>query len=101
MITISDFIQEKLIINKNSKVKKLSLKEKIQEITNLAKEKGLKVVFRNKKNNMGDFCFFIYDKRKQNRYLIGYDGDWDADINSNTSFNGCYNATLKYIEQYN
>ena len=100
MITISNFIQEKLIINKHSKVKELSVKEKIQEVTNLAKEKGLKVVFRNKKMNTGDFCFFIYDKRKKSSYLVGYDGDWDAKEDSNTSFESCYQDTLKFIEDY-
>lgn len=109
MVDIFDFIQEKLyhkqideklVFNKHTKEKQ-SISEKIQNLINLGKEKGLDIVFRNRKTNTGDFCFFVYDKRKQNRYLIGYDGDWDTDINSNTSFDSCYNATLKYIEQYN
>jgi hypothetical protein len=45
----------------------------------------------------GDFCFFIYDKSKQTRYLVGYDGDWDKD---NETFKKCANQTLKYIENY-
>ena len=75
-------------------------KEKVKEVIDLGKEKGLKIVFRDRTMNSGDFCFFIYDKKKQDRYLVGYDGDWDTNDNDATSFNSCLNATKKYIETY-
>ena len=46
------------------------------------------------------FTFFIYDKKKQNRYLVGYDGDWDAKDDENISFKSCLEATYEYIENY-
>jgi hypothetical protein len=76
-------------------------KDKVNEVINLGKEKGLKVVFRDRPMNTGDFCFFIYDKKKQDRYLVGYDGNWKA---SNTpgdyDFDYCLGQTKKFINNY-
>lgn len=100
MKNIFNFIQEKLIINKNSKAKEITIQDKIHKAVQLGYKKGLQIIFRNRKTNAGDFCFFIYDKRKKSSYLVGYDGDWNAKEDSNTSFDNCYQATLDYIEQY-
>ena len=97
-------IKEKLILNKtikhiNSiKISKDNYKEVVNYIKSKAIDKGLKVVFRNKKLDSGDFCFFIYNKKKQDRYLVGYDGYWDE--NSIVSFEHCAEQTIKYIEDY-
>ena len=72
-------------------------KEKVKKVIELGKEKGLKIVFRDRPMNTGDFCFFIYDKKKQDRYLVGYDGDWNSD---HYSFDYCLSKTTKYIEEY-
>ena len=72
-------------------------------MTNIIKAsdyKTLKIVFRDRTTNSGDFTFFIYDKKKQNRYLVGYDGDWDTKDDENTSFKSCLEATYEYIENY-
>lgn len=53
--------------------------------------------------NTGDFCFFIYDKKKQDRYLVGYDGDWDGEgvvDGQKLTFDYCLGETKKYIEDY-
>ena len=101
MKQLNNFIQEKLKLDKDYKEPEKTYKEEVQEVTNLAKEKGLTIVFRDRTTNTGDFCFFIYDKKKQKRYLVGYDGNWKA---SNTTgdydFEHCLNQTIKYIENY-
>lgn len=101
---INDFIIEKFKINKDTQISKIDYKKDwkdlVKETQDLAKEKGLEVKFRNRKMNTGDFCFFIYDKRKQQRYLVGYDGDWDVKDDDTLSFKSCYEKTLKYIKEY-
>jgi hypothetical protein len=108
MKSLHEFINEKLNINKDSKVKELNLfdyktnQEAIKILKDQAKEHGLEIKFHQHPNgNTGDFTFFIYDKSKQSRYLVGYDGTWDAKEDSNTSFKGCFKDTLKYIQNYN
>ena len=76
-------------------------KDKVNEVINLGKEKGLKVVFRDRPMNTGDFCFFIYDKKKQDRYLVGYDGDWNGKgIPGSQTFDYCLGQTKKFINNY-
>lgn len=75
-------------------------KDKVKEVIDAGKEKNLKVVFRDKTMNSGDFCFFIYDKKKQERYLVGYDGDWSAKESDPTNFYNCVQSSLKYIKEY-
>lgn len=96
MIQISEYLIGKGV--KNIKYTP-SVKEKIKDAKEKAKEKGLELVFRDKKTDAGDFCFFIYDKKKQNRYLVGFDGYWDEKWE--ITFDKCLNDTLKYIEDYN
>lgn len=93
MKDIKDFILESQ--------KPSDYKNKVKEVINLGKEKGLKVVFRDRPMNTGDFCFFIYDKKKQDRYLVGYDGDWNGyGIPGSQTFEYCLNQTIKYIKEY-
>ena len=92
MKTINDFINESL--------KPKDYKEKAKEVIDAGKSKNLKVVFRDRTMNSGDFCFFIYDKKKQDRYLVGYDGNWSAKEDQPTNFYNCVKSSLKYINEY-
>ena len=100
MKTLNNFINEKLTINSKSKISAnldfSDYRSVVSYCQDLAQKKGLKIVFRNRKTNQGDFCFFIYDKNKQKNYLVGYDGDW----NGNISFQHCAEQTIKYIQDY-
>lgn len=71
-------------------------KEKVDIVTIDAEEKGLKLIFRNRNTNTGDFTFFIYDKDVKKSYLVGFDGYW----NSDPSFDKCLEMTKKFIENY-
>ena len=75
-----------------------SIKNKIDNLKNLAKEHNLKVVFRNKTTNAGDFTFFVY-KAEGGKYIVGFDGYWKT-WDKNLSFNKCYNYTVNFIENY-
>ncbi len=100
MKQLNNYIQEKLHIGQYKPTGDIMEKDPnfiVNYCKDKAKEKGLEVKFRNRKMPQGDFCFFIYDKSKQTRYLVGYDGDWDKD---NEDFKKCANQTLKYIENY-
>lgn len=76
----------------------------IKNLSEFAKEHGLKLVFRNKETNTGDFCLFIYKQpsmmKFRNRYLVGFDGYWDVPADSNVSFDNCWEAAHKYISNY-
>lgn len=103
MKQLNNYIHEKLHIGQYKKTSELLSKDPdvlVKYCQDQAKDKGLIVKFRNRKMNTGDFCFFIYDKQKQSRYLVGYDGDWDAKEGTPTNFMNCVNSTLKYIENY-
>ena len=97
---ITKFISEKLRINKDldvsDKIDEKDFEAWVYTAKGAASEKGLEVKFRNKETSAGDFCFFIYDKSKQNRYLVGYDGYWGFE----NSFQRCYEATMEFIENY-
>ena len=97
---IAQYVTEKLKINKDLKeidtIDEKDFQTYVNDCKKAAAEKGLTVTFRNKKALSGDFTFFIYDKSKQNRYLIGYDGSWGFE----NSFKRCYEDTLAYIESY-
>ena len=95
MKDIKRFILEASNIGKPS-----DYKTQVKDVINAGKEKNLKIVFRDRTTNSGDFAFFIYDKKKQDRYLVGYDGDWRAKDDENTSFKSCIEATYEYIENY-
>ena len=46
-------------------------------------------------------CFFIYKAGlAKSRYLVGYDGSWNAPTNSNISFDRCWDAAHKFISNY-
>ena len=82
-------------MNKNSQY----VKNSIENLRAYAKLHGLKLVFRNTATNAGDFCFFIY-KMTGGRYLIGYDGSWDADPRDTISFDRCWDSAHKFISNY-
>jgi len=100
MQSIKEFINEKLKISKkpqyNFDYNKPS--ECISELVEIAAKKGLTIKFRKHKTDQGDFCIFIYDKSKQSRYLIGYDGYWTK--YPEYSFEKCFNMALDYINKY-
>jgi hypothetical protein len=83
-------------MNKNS----IYVKNSVDNLREYANKKGLKLVFRNNPTNAGDFCFFIY-KMTGGRYLVGYDGYWDAKPTEVTSFDRCWDAAHKFISNYN
>ena len=81
----------------------LYIKNSVDNLREYAKKHGLKLVFRNATTNAGDFCFFIYKPHfggYHTRYLVGYDGSWDADRNSDISFDRCWDAAHKFISNY-
>ena len=71
----------------------------INTLKEYAKNRGLKVVFRNRKMPSGDFCFFVYHPDRRS-YLIGFDGSWDVDENNICSFTSCLKETRSFIEKY-
>ena len=86
-------------MNKNSQC----IKNSVENLRAYAKLHGLKLVFRNSPTNAGDFCFFIYAPKfcgYNTRYLIGYDGYWDAKPNEVTSFELCWKAVHEFISNY-
>jgi len=82
-------------MNKNSKNVKVS----VDNLREYATSRGLKLVFRNTTTNAGDFCFFIY-KMTGGRYLVGYDGSWNAAPTENISFEKCWEAAHEFISNY-
>ena len=82
-------------MDKNS----IYVKNSVDNLREYAKQKGLKLVFRNNPTNAGDFCFFIY-KKSGGSYLVGYDGYWSANYNESTSFDRCWDAAHKFISNY-
>lgn len=83
-------------MNKNSQY----VKNSVDNLRAYAKLHGLKLVFRNTTTNAGDFCFFIYKAGICGRYLIGYDGSWDADPRDTISFDRCWDSAHKFISNY-
>lgn len=84
-------------MDKNS----IYVKNSVENLRDYAKLYGLKLVFRNTPTNAGDFCFFIYKAGLvKSRYLVGYDGSWNAPTNSNISFDHCWDAAHKFISNY-
>lgn len=76
-------------------------KNSIRNIKDYADKLGFKVVFRDSPNNCGDFCFFIYKKGViGQRYLVGFDGYWDATGSDPCSFDSCWEAVHQYIIQH-
>ena len=77
------------------------IKNSIKNLKDYAKSKGFKIVWRNVTTNCGDFCIFIYNLNTgyHSRYLVGFDGDWDA--TDNRSFDNCLEAAHEYIRNYN
>ena len=64
----------------------------------LAKKKGLHVVIRAVKNKSGEFHIFIYDKRKQSRYLVGFDGCWESEFGE--TFDACLKDATEWVNNY-
>lgn len=72
--------------------------ERIEELKKMANERNLKVVFRDKPLGPGDFAIFIYDKEKQQQYLVAFDGLWANNRNETLSFDYCYNEAKRWIK---
>ena len=84
-------------MNKNSQY----VKNSVENLRAYAKLHGLKLVFRNSPTNASNFCFFIYKRNIiKNRYLVGYDGNWNADSRDSISFDRCWDAAHKFISNY-
>lgn len=106
MKNIKEYISEKLYIDdtldpkSKDKIRPTNqeIKSSIDELKQLADEHGLTIKFRNSTNNTGDFTIFIYDKDKQSRYLVGYDGVWDSKYG--LGFYKILDQSKKYIENY-
>ena len=67
----------------------------LKEIRELAKSKGMPVMFR--KGRANEFTIFIYDKRVQPNYLIGFDGHRASNEHNLTR---CCEDAKKYILNY-
>lgn len=76
----------------------LSVKNKINEVRNLAKRHNLKLVFRDKTTNAGDFTFFFY-KPEGGRFLVGIDGLWKTNYEELT-FESCYDFAKRWVKCY-
>ena len=63
-------------------------------VREFAKEKGLHIMFRNQGDNQ--FTIFIYDKRKQKNYLIGFDCSRYYD----DGLSKCCEQAYEYIKNY-
>lgn len=103
MKSLVDTLMEKLDINKVSLEDSLwadqfrNYQEAIKALKELAKNHKLEIKFRDKPMPSGDFCIFIYNKSKQQRYLVGFDGDWQSLTNN---FARCYQDAVEFIENY-
>ena len=51
-------------------IKASDYKTQVKDVINTGKEKNLKIVFRDRTTNSGDFTFFIYDKKKQSLLVM-------------------------------
>lgn len=79
---------------------KTYIKNAVKIVKEFAKSKGYKIVFRNVTTYCGDFCFFIYKpgfEGYSTKYLVGYDGDWDAEEYDNRYFDRCIEAIYDFI----
>ena len=83
----------------------MDVKKVINDLKVFAKFNNFRIVFRDCKTNCGDFCIFIYkakskvksNTKRNNRYLVGYDGNWNAKPNENDSFENCVKSAYNYI----
>jgi hypothetical protein len=106
MKDINNFISEKLVINKNIKIKnpsnkyhfnKLNYKDGIELLKDEAAGYDCKISFKNHPgDNTGDFTIFIY-KKGSKKYDVGFDGDWD--FNSIDNFNRCLKDAVDWLEK--
>ncbi|MCH5166899.1 MAG: hypothetical protein J1F35_03315 [Erysipelotrichales bacterium] len=101
MKKITEYILENYRFSKisldESYIDKNNVKRAIDELKAEAEKKNLKVVFRDRKTNQGDFCIFIYSDR-QKRYHVGFNGDWND--KSEYSFETCLTDAKKWIEDF-
>lgn len=68
----------------------------LKEIKDLAKSKGMSVVMR-KGGYPNSFTIFVYDKRVQKSYLIGFDGNRTS---PRLGLEYCCNQAKDYILNY-
>ena len=66
------------------------------KVSELAQRSNMRTVLRTHKTNCGDFCIFVYLNGVK-RYLVGYDGDWNAAKNDPRHFYNCCESAYKYI----
>jgi len=67
----------------------------INNLRRLAQCCGYRVVFKN--HSSYEFTIFIYNKDLPGRYIVGYDGSWNVQLNKTYSFLGCYKSAINYI----
>ena len=106
MKSLVNCINEKLIINKNLKIKnndneynfnKLNYKDGIELLKDEAARYDCRIFFKNHPDgNTGDFTIFIY-KKGSKKYDVGYDGYWD--FNSEYNFNRCLKDSFDWLEK--
>ena len=72
--------------------------KKLYALYDLAEKNGLKVKVRTYKNNCGDFCIFIYDKKVKNSYMVGFDGYYNPDYKLTPEY--CIGQSVWWIERY-
>lgn len=78
---------------------KSDVTKKIEQLKNAAKKQGLKITFRDRPTNLGDFCIFIYDRSYRiNQYAVGYDGMWNAEESSPLHFLNCLKYAYNWLE---
>ena len=65
------------------------------ETKKVAKKHGYRLVLRTRKEFRDTFCIFVYADGKRGRYIIGYDGIFDADAFLN--FDYCLNQVNNFL----
>lgn len=76
---------------------KATIDEQINKLEQYAKQHGLKIRFRNRKTDQGDFCIFIYDQVNfRKSYAVGFDGDWDSKC---VPFDKCLKSAYNWIDR--
>lgn len=72
-------------------------KTRLKVVKLFAKQRGFSIVFRTGRKNPNNFTFFIYNKKVSNKYLCGFDGNFD---DKEYNFDKCTNQVVTYINKY-
>jgi len=70
---------------------------KLYALYDFAAENGLKVRVRTYTSACGDFCIFIYDKKVQSSYVVGFDGNFEDD---KLTIDYCIEESFEWIKEY-